>query len=376
MLDAHGKRLRARLLDLFRRPINEPLGDDAFNALALEIFTYQFERNAPFSAFCRRRGADPQTVRHWTAIPAVPTAAFKEVALVTGRSEDAEVVFRTSGTTRGGERRGTHYLPDVSVYEAAVLPHFAAHLLPDNATLPMFALIPPAAELRDSSLAHMVQTVMERFSGEGSGHFMNARTGLDYAALQAAHARAERTDVAVCLLGTSFSFVHWTDHLRETGVTFRLPTGSRLMDTGGYKGRSREVPEDELRRTYRELLGMDTDFCVNEYGMTELSSQFYDSTLKHRSERGVAGQRRKLAPPWVRTRVVDAETLEPAPPGSVGLLQHCDLANFGSVLMVQTEDIGREVEDGFVVLGRAAGATPRGCSIAMDDLLEAVRARE
>jgi hypothetical protein len=108
--------------------------------------------------------------------------------------------------------------------------------------------------------------------------------------------------------------------------------------------------------------------------MTEMCSQFYDSSLRD-EVKGRVRARRKLVPPWVRTRVVHPETLEPVPAGEVGLLQHFDLANIGSVVAVQTEDLGSAADDGFFLLGRATGATPRGCSIAMDLLLEAVEAR-
>jgi hypothetical protein len=144
------------------------------------------------------------------------------------------------------------------------------------------------------------------------------------------------------------------------------------MDTGGYKGKGRDVPEDVLRETYQALLGLDPASCVNEYGMTELCSQFYDTTLRDRVLRGRESERRKAPPPWVRVRVVDPETLAPLPRGRTGLLQHFDLANLGSVCAIQTEDLGVEHDDGFVVRGRPAGAQPRGCSIAMDDLLGAL----
>src|SRR5690606_32595439 len=159
------------------------------------------------------------------------------------------------------------------------------------------------------------------------------------------------------------------------GARYRLAAGSRLMDTGGFKGRGREVGEEELRATYAELLGIPGDHVVNEYGMTEMCSQFYDNVLRDRVLRGTVRRRHKQGPPWVRTRVVDPETLEAVPRGEVGILRHYDLANLGSVMAVQTEDIGREVEGGFVLLGRAAGAPPRGCSIAMDLLLSAVEER-
>jgi hypothetical protein len=372
MLDGPGQGLRAQLAELFQIPVEESLPDETFDAIARRIFQYQFERNAPYAAFCRRRGQTPDMVSHWTEIPAVPTAAFREVELISGRRQDAEIAFRTSGTSAAGQHRGTHYVLDLSLYHFSLIPNFAAHVLPDGAELALLSLIPSDRELPDSSLAHMVAVVMQRLGTSESGYFASAERGIDDAALRAALERACAEQRPVGLLGTSFSFVHWTDRLRERGEHYALPPGSRLMDTGGYKGRSREVPAPEMIATYSELLGIEPDYCINEYGMTELCSQYYDASLRDL----VAGRRaapRKVAPPWLRTRVVDPETLAPLPAGSPGLLQHLDLANLGSVIAVQTEDMGIARGDGLQLLGRAGGAPPRGCSIAMDDLLAAVQ---
>lgn len=376
MLDAEGQRLRTELLELFRRPIDSVISDADFDRFAQAVFAYQYQHNAPYAAYCRRRSRTPEDVVHWTSVPAVPTAAFKEVALVAGDPRDAEAVFITSGTTRGAEKRGTHYLLDLSTYHLSLIPNFAGHLLPDNAEMPLLSLIPPVRELANSSLAHMVGVLIDRLGSPGSGYYATARGGVDYAGLEAHLQEADETGVPVCLLGTSFAFVRWLDRLRERGDRFQLPPGSRLMDTGGYKGKTREVPPEELLRGYVELLGLDPRYCINEYGMTELCSQFYDRTLREALVQGVSGVRRKAPPPWVRTRVVDPETLEPVKYGQTGLLQHFDLANLGSVMAIQTEDLGREADGGFLVLGRPAGAAPRGCSIALDELLSAAEEGE
>jgi hypothetical protein len=366
-LDTEGRALRARLLDTFAQPIDKPLQDAAFDALARDIFAWQLERNRPLAAYCKRRGITAAAVSHWTAIPPIPTAAFKEVALVAGSAESAESVFRTSGTTRGQEKRGAHYILDLSIYHAALLPVFESWLLPDGARPLMLSLVPAPKELPESSLAHMIAAVIGDLGATGSGWFASTADGILHDRLANTLRAAVDADQAVCLLGTSFSFVHWTDALRERGERYTLPAGSRLMDTGGSKGRSREVGADVLRAAYGELLGLPPEACINEYGMTEMTSQFYDSTLRS------PGVRRKIAPPWVRTRVVDPDTLSPLDSAGPGLLQHYDLGNLGSVIGVQTEDLGILVEDGFQVLGRAAGAQPRGCSIAMDELLSATR---
>ena len=375
MLDREGQALRAELFELFARDIDEPLPDEEFTAFARRVFAYQYERNPAYAAYCRRRGILPEVVEHWSRIPAVPTAAFKEIALVSGDPREVEAVFRTSGTTRGRERRGEHHMLDLSIYHGALLPNFAAHLLPDGAEMPMLSLIPSVEEMVDSSLAHMVDVVMDRLGTDDSRSFATVALGIDYAGLDRALRMYEDEGTPVMILGTSFAFVHWTDHIRERGKSYSLPAGSRIMDTGGFKGRSREVPEAELRGAYGELLGISEDHVVNEYGMTEMGSQFYDNVLRDRHRRGTVRERHKVVPPWVRTVPVDPETLEPVEPGAVGILRHYDLANLGSVFAVQTEDLGREVEGGFVVLGRAGGAPPRGCSIAMDLLLQAAEER-
>jgi len=364
--------IRGRLDEVFRRPIGARLEESEFDALALDVFSWQFERNTPYAAFCMRRDRTPSTVAHWTEIPAVPTAAFREAALIAGDVAAATAVFRTSGTTRGRERRGTHYIADVSLYDACLLPNFAQMLLPDGLAPVMLSLIPSSAEAPDSSLSHMVETVIARFGAPASAWLTTTRTGIDVDRLSHVLDRCIERGDAVCLLGTSFAFVHWLDHLEATHRRYALPPGSRIMDTGGFKGRSREVDAESMRAAYADRLGIAATHCVNEYGMTEMCSQFYDSTLRDHAA-GVTGTlRRKVIPPWVRTRPVDAETLGPVGAAERGLLQHFDLANAGSVCAIQTEDIGEIVDDGFRVTGRATGAEARGCSIAMDDLLLAI----
>lgn len=371
MRDPGGRVLRSAVIDVLGQPFDEPLDDETFNRMALRVFQFQYVRNAAYAAFCDRRERTPDTVTHWTDVPVVPTAAFKEVPLIAGDPADAEAVFRTSGTTQGVEKRGVHHVPDVGIYHSSLIPNFAACVLPDGAELTMLSLVPTSSDMPDSSLAHMVGVVLERLGSRDSGYFATASHGIDDTRFADALRAAEHDDTPVCILGTSFAFVHCLDRMTARGERYRLPAGSRLMDTGGYKGRSREIHEEDLRSVYQDLLGIESSHCVNEYGMTEMCSQFYDSSLRDTVRRRDR-PRRKIVPPWVRTRVVDPETLDPVEPGSTGLLQHFDLANVGSVMAIQTEDVGVAVDDGFRLLGRAADAAPRGCSIAMDLLLEAV----
>lgn len=361
--------LREDLLRRIGAGTGAPMPEEEFDTLTRAVFAHQFARNTPYRQFCERRGASPETVAHWSQIPAVPSDAFKAAALVCGDPADAEAVFRTSGTTAGAERRGTHYLAELSLYDAALRAGFRAHLLPEGGRIRMLSLIPHPVDAPDSSLSHMAGTVVGDFGAEESGWFLSPQAGIDYARLAAAIRQAEADGVPVCILGTSFALVDWLDTLREAGTSARLPDGSRLMDTGGFKGRTRELTRQELYSAVHAALGIPPAWCVNEYGMTEMSSQFYD---------GVAGSaplppdRVHAGPPWVRTQATDPETLRPLPHGEVGVLRHFDLANLHSVTAIQTADLGVTSPEGFRVLGRARGAEARGCSLAMDDLLRAI----
>ena len=135
------------------------------------------------------------------------------------------------------------------------------------------------------------------------------------------------------------------------------------MDTGGSKGMGRDLTRSEQLDRYAAAFGIPANRVVNEYGMTEMASQFYDGSLL-----GLDPDV-KLGPHWVRTRIIDPRTGGDAEPGEPGILVHIDLANMDSVAAIETEDLGVARGDGFVLLGRAAGAEPRGCSLATDALL-------
>lgn len=356
-------RLRATLRALMRSGATHTISDADFNALALQVFAHQFALNQPFRRYCERRDRRPSNVQHWTGIPALPTAAFKEVALVAGDPAAATLVFRTSGTTRGRERRGTHYLLDPALYDLSLGATFHHFVLREKPRMRMLSLVPPSTELPDSSLSYMVTALIREYGTDGSGFFTTSQGGIDREPLAGALREAVAKGEPVCLLGTSLAFVRWLDGFE---LQLQLPAGSRLMDTGGFKGEQREIAPHELRQRYSERLGLSESVCVNEYGMTELCSQYYDAALVN-----IDGNRAglKRGPPWVRARVVDADTLAPVPQGTTGILQHFDLANLDSVSAILTEDLAVELGDGFVLLGRAPGAPPRGCSIAMDILL-------
>jgi hypothetical protein len=346
---------------------------DDFGALATEVFRHQYRLNAPYRAYCDARQATPDTVLSWQQVPAVPADAFKAAALVCGDAADSEAVYRTSGTTGGAERRGTHYVLDLTLYDAALRLGFAHHLLPDLGRIRIVSLVPPAEEQPDSSLSHMLRAVVSEFGTPASTWRLTAADGLDVPGLLRDLDEVEIAGEPVLLAGTSFTFVHLFEALDEMGRSYRLPAGSRAMDTGGFKGRSREVARAELVQQFEKRLGIAPEWLVNEYGMTEMSSQFYDRVAGLPSPAG--SESRYVTPHWVRTLAMDPETLGPLAPGQTGVLRHCDLGNLNSVMMIQTADLGAVHADGFSLFGRAPGAEARGCSIAMDELLQAIGQR-
>ena len=343
--------------------IRNPVGQD-FNTLALQVFAYQFHLNIPYQRFCLARGHTPETVTRWQEIPAVPTVAFKELDLTCGPPEK---IFRTSGTTRGQEKRGRHLVPDLQLYRASALAHFAACVLPDNRKLPVLALIPSPETRPDSSLTQMTEWVIEELGANESQYFIN-QAGVRLEALIETIDRAQREGAPVCILAITSALIAFFDWCEAHGRQFALPSGARIMDTGGNKGKGRALSRNGFLQSCWKYLKVAGYYCVNEYGMTEMASQFYDNVLYNRFRRSNE-PRYKIGPAWTRTLVVDPETLQEVPPGQIGILRHFDLANAGSVMAIQTEDIGYTVGDGFEITGRVLGAEPRGCALTLDEFL-------
>ena len=176
------------------------------------------------------------------------------------------------------------------------------------------------------------------------------------------------------ILGTAFSFVYLLDFLAERNLRFDLPAGSRVMETGGYKNRSRMLPKAELHALITERLGIPQNHIICEYGMSELSSQAYDNVVGRAGCPQPAGERRGgdtapylcrnfHFPPWARVQIVSPETNCEVADGETGLIRVFDLANVFSVMAIQTEDLGVRHDDGFELIGRAQFAELRGCSL-------------
>jgi hypothetical protein len=253
----------------------------AFDQFALELFTLQFEHNAPYRRLCEARGAGPDTVGHWTGIPAAPTSAFKEFELSCLPVTERTTVFHSSGTTGQRPSRHFHNAASLALYEASLLAWFEAHFRMANGKWQMAILTPPPAQAPHSSLVHMFQTI-GRELGSGSSPFVGRVAGdggwaLDLEAALERLTAASASGRPMLILGTAFSFVHLLDHLAARKLRFEFPPSSCAMETGGYKGRSRSLPKAALHGHISQRLGISPDHIICEYGMSELSSQAYDN---------------------------------------------------------------------------------------------------
>lgn len=329
-----------------------------FDALALRVFAHQLRWNAPYRRYCAAMGVTLDALpASWDAIPAVPAAAFKEAALCTFDPREAALAFETSGTTIG--TGGRHYMESAALYDASMLAGFAGAMLRDGARLRYLLLVPNPQERPQSSLGYMMRGVAAHFGDGREGWYLGAETLYVERFLGDARAAAAAPQ-PVCIAGTAFAFVQLLDALRESGISsLPLASGSRIMETGGFKGRTRVVERGDLYAELSAVFAIAPEHIIAEYGMTELTSQYYDAA--------VTEPRIKRGPPWLRPRVVgvDGRTL---PRGVVGALAHVDLANRSSCVAILTEDLGIDTGEGIVLIGRERGAELRGCSLDAEDL--------
>ena len=310
----------------------------SFNDLALEIHAFQKEHCEPLRAYSESVHSAPKT---WREIPPVPTGAFKDARRpIVASTLAATKTFLTSGTT--GETRGAHHFLSTRLYEASILACWQDLKLPN---LPLICLTQPPTIAPDSSLIHMFATLGGRFAIGSDGN-------LDPAKLQTL---LTHTQEPILLAGTALAFLH----LFESRADIKLPEDSYALETGGYKGSGRDIAKANLYALFEQHLGLPPGRIINEYSMTELSSQFYTTGLGHPHR----------APHWLRSRVVKPGSSEEVRDGETGLLAIYDLANLGSSLAIMTRDLAVRRGTDFELLGRDPNALPRGCSRSADELL-------
>ncbi len=352
-------------------------GADSFEQLALDLARFQAATSAGFARLLRARGGKLHAIHD---IPPVPSDAFRLARVATYSAELDAVRFFTSGTT--GAERGTHAMRRTDTYEQLSLAYGRQALLGPAGKAVVVALAPGPTEPPSSSLGYMMARFMEQFDGEAlagaetsfssasSARWLLSENGVNLAGLELAAGVARARGLPVVLLGTAFALVRLLDDL--AGKRVPLPTGSVVMQTGGFKGRTREVSMEELRAGVADAVQLASARVVGEYGMTELTSQLYEGTI---AESALARQNPEASPgiyfepPWLRVTPVDPISLSAVAEGEAGLACFTDLGNVDSAVRVVTQDLVRREQGGIRLLGRQPGAPARGCSLAIEALL-------
>jgi hypothetical protein len=325
----------AHLIDWIEHPTTTEFGD-----MLLAVHAFQRAANPAYGRYCARQ---PEA-RTWREVPALPQRLFKEQAIRAFPAEETGRTFRTSGTT--GEGYGEHHFRSLRLYHSAATRGWELAGLGGRQVL---ALMPPSDEAPHSSLSQMASWLCADqkafFVRNSAPHWPELVEILSV------------TQKPVVLFGTALAFLDWFEWLGDRSIP--LPAGSLAVETGGYKGSRREMPRADLYGQFSRFLGLAGDAVVNEYGMTELSSQFY--------ARGAGAPH--FAPPWARGLVVDPVTGREVAEGETGALRLYDAANLWSVCAVQTRDLAIRRGENFELIGRDPAALPRGCSRTADEML-------
>ena len=308
-----------------------------FVQAALQTFGYQYQHNQVYQRFCTLLGRTPDKVRQLTDIPFLPIEFFKSEAVYCG-NERPTTVFTSSGTT--GSHTSRHYVKDLAVYQQSFRQGFA-DFYGNIEEYTVLALLPSYLERTGSSLITMVADLIERSGSADSGFYLN-----EYDLLAEKLTSLDRSGRKVLLIGVSFALLDLVETHR-----FQLKN-TIVMETGGMKGRRKELIREELHAILCEGFGV--EHIHSEYGMTELLSQAYS-----------AGSGLYESVRWLKVLIRDTnDALSYQRPLKTGGINLIDLANIHSCSFIATQDLGRLHPDGrFEVLGRFDNADIRGCNL-------------
>ena len=344
--------------------------------MALEAFRHQLAHNRVYEAFVSALGRDHTNVIHYSGIPFLPVELFK-TSHVYACQRDPEITFRSSGTTR--MQRSTHAVADTSLYRSSSLGAFR-HFYGEPFNYTICALTPSPVENPESSLAYMINTLINAGAHPGSGFYFNEterlteilweftpppappQKGRGVSRIQDPGSRirhpasGSELPTANCqlptllLIGLTYALLDFTDH-------YQMPlSGAIIMETGGMKGQRKEMVREEVHALLKEAFSVKK--IHSEYGMSELLSQAYSR-----------GEGRFHTPPWMKVLIRDPnDPLSWSEWGKTGGINIIDLANWHSCPFIATQDLGRLHEDGsFEVLGRFDYSDIRGCNLMMTD---------
>jgi len=309
----------------------------AFEAVALQVFKFQFENNPVYRSFCDLLYKNPSDIKRVEDIPFLPISFFKSHEILSS-SEEIQVIFTSSGTT--GSTTSKHAVTDISIYEESFRKGFK-HFYGDIEDYTILALLPNYLEREGSSLIYMVNDFIEKSKKPESGFYLNNLEALTSKLLQ-----LEQQGEKVLLIGVSFALLDLVEKHR-----FQLKN-TIIMETGGMKGRRKELIREELHAILKDGFGVSN--IHSEYGMTELLSQGYSK-----------GNGIFTCPNWMRILTRDTEdALSIQAPGKTGGLNVIDLANINSCSFIATQDLGKLHSDGsFEIIGRFDHSDIRGCNL-------------
>lgn len=312
--------------------------ESTFLASALEVFNYQYDSNHVYQAFITALGRQRDSVKTLTEIPFLPVEFFRNHKIIC-KDLPVELVFESSGTT--GVIPGKHFINDLSLYEESFLKAFRLFYgHPTGYTI--FALLPSYTEREGSSLVYMADKLIKLSKNARSGFYK----GNNRALLQTIK-EAKDEGQKIFLLGVSFALLDLAEEFAPD------LSGSLVMETGGMKGRRKEIIRSELHSILKEKFNVPS--IHSEYGMTELLSQAYSK-----------GEGIFYCPPWMKVILRDPQ--DPlslyTDTNKTGGINIIDLANINSCSFISTGDLGRIHEDGgFEVLGRFDSSDVRGCNL-------------
>ncbi|MDA8592113.1 acyl transferase [Flavobacteriaceae bacterium] len=311
--------------------------ESAFAEKALELFKFQFEENPVYRSFCDLLYKHPSDVQKLEDIPFLPIEFFKTHKVVSSK-KDIQQTFTSSGTT--GNVVSQHHVADLDIYKKSFQKGFA-HFYGNIENYTVLALLPSYLEREGSSLVYMVENMIQESKHPKSGFYLNNLDALKQTLLELETSRQK-----TLLIGVSYALLDLVEfHQFELKHTI-------IMETGGMKGRRKELIKSELHRILKKGFGVNT--IHSEYGMTELLSQTYSK-----------GNGLFSTPPWMKVLVRDPEDaltiLEEKKSGGINII---DLANINSCAFIATQDLGKIHTNGtFEVLGRFDQSDIRGCNL-------------
>lgn len=308
-----------------------------FEQIALQVFNYQFKENKVYRSFCDLLYIHPSEVKTIEEIPFLPIQFFKSHKVICA-NKDVQETFTSSGTT--GQTTSKHFVTDITLYEESFRRGFN-HFYGNIEDYVVLALLPSYLEREGSSLIYMVNDMIEKSNHPESGFYLN-----NFDDLKSTLLTLENQNKQTLLIGVSFALLDFVE-----GHQFQLKN-TLIMETGGMKGRRKELIRKELHNKLKAGFGV--SHIHSEYGMTELLSQAYST-----------GNGIFRTPPWMKILTRDTEdALTIQKSEKTGGINVIDLANMNSCSFIATQDLGKVYTDGsFEILGRFDQSDIRGCNL-------------